>query len=61
MLFWLTSALLIILYRFAVRKAVVWYRSGTKHIRKVAFVGSYDNIVALYNLSLIHISEPTRH
>ena len=49
MVFWLSSALLIILYRFAVRKVVVWYRSGTKHIRKVAFVGSYDNIVALYN------------
>lgn len=49
LLFWFSSAILIIFFRFIVRNMVVFYRSTSKTMRKVAFVGSYDNIIALYN------------
>lgn len=49
LLFWSSSAILIILFRFLVRSLVVFYRSTSKTLRKVAFVGSYDNIISLYN------------
>lgn len=48
LLFWIASAGLIILFRMFVRKLVVLYRSNSRNMRKVAFVGSYDNIIALY-------------
>lgn len=46
--FWILSAVLIILFRIMVRYLLVIYRSNSKNLRKVAFVGSYDNIIALY-------------
>jgi len=48
LVYWASFAVCSILFRLLVRCAVKLYRSGERHMRKVVFVGSFDNMVALY-------------
>jgi len=48
-LYWVSLTLCIIGFRLLARKVVKSYRKHSKRMKHVIFVGSYDNIVALYN------------
>lgn len=47
--YWGAMAACSILFRLFVRRCVKSYRSKNDNVRKVAFVGSFDNIIALYH------------